>query len=120
MLNIHCRIAFVLSFLSLACPESMRITLDERLPPPGAEKSKYQAWGKSSIWAANLCVTSALKLAFSSICFTISSSVDPSSAVISARMVSSNRRLVSSVGWVPDCRAGGRGFESWPDQHSGS
>ena len=23
----------------------------------------------------------------------------------------------SSVGWVPDCRAGGRGFESWPDQY---
>ena len=29
-------------------------------------------------------------------------------------------RLASSVGWVPDCRAGGQGFEPWPDQHSGS
>ena len=28
--------------------------------------------------------------------------------------------LVSSVGWVPDCCAGGREFEPWPDQHSGS
>ena len=31
-----------------------------------------------------------------------------------------NRRLISSVGWVPDCRAGGQGFDPWPDQYSGS
>ena len=30
------------------------------------------------------------------------------------------RGLVSSVGWVPDCRAGGGGFEPRPDQYSGS
>ena len=30
-----------------------------------------------------------------------------------------NRRLVSSVGGVPDCLPGGPGFEPWPDQHSG-
>ena len=30
-----------------------------------------------------------------------------------------NRRLVSSVGRAPVCRAGGRGFKL-PDQHSGS
>ena len=30
------------------------------------------------------------------------------------------RRLVSSIGGVPDCRAGGRRFEPWLDQHSGS
>ena len=30
------------------------------------------------------------------------------------------RHLVSSIGWLPDCRAGGRRFEPWPDQHSGS
>ena len=27
---------------------------------------------------------------------------------------------VGSVGWVPDYRAGGRGFEPRPDQHLGS
>ena len=31
-----------------------------------------------------------------------------------------NRRPVSSVGRVPDYRAGGRGFEPRPDHHSGS
>ena len=31
-----------------------------------------------------------------------------------------NRRLVSSVGRAPVCRAGGRGFKPRPDQHSGS
>ena len=31
-----------------------------------------------------------------------------------------HRRPVSSVGRVPDYRAGGRGFKPWPDQHSGS
>ena len=31
-----------------------------------------------------------------------------------------DRRPVSSVGRVPDYRAGGRGFKSQPDQHSGS
>ena len=30
------------------------------------------------------------------------------------------RRPVSSVGRVPDYRAGGRGFKPQPDQHSGS
>ena len=28
--------------------------------------------------------------------------------------------IISSVGWVSDYRAGGLGFEPWPDQHSGS
>ena len=31
-----------------------------------------------------------------------------------------NSRPVGSVGCVPDYRAGGRGFEPRPDQHSGS
>ena len=31
-----------------------------------------------------------------------------------------NRRLVSSVGRAPVCRAEGRGFKPRPDQHSGS
>ena len=30
------------------------------------------------------------------------------------------RRPIFSVGRAPDCRAGGRGFKTWPDQHSGS
>ena len=30
------------------------------------------------------------------------------------------RRPVGSVGWAPDYRAGGRGFEPRPDQHLGS
>ena len=34
--------------------------------------------------------------------------------------ISGNRRPVSSVGRVPDYRAGGRGFKPWPDYHSGS
>ena len=29
-----------------------------------------------------------------------------------------NRRLISSVGKAPVCRAGGRGFKPRPDQHS--
>ena len=33
---------------------------------------------------------------------------------------SNNRRPVSSVGRVPDYRAGRRGFKPRPDQHSGS
>ena len=39
------------------------------------------------------------------------------SAVLTAP---ANRRPVSSVGRVPDYRAGGRGFKHRPDQHSGS
>ena len=35
--------------------------------------------------------------------------------VFAETVTESYRRLVSSVGWVPDCRAGGRWFESWPD-----
>ena len=31
-----------------------------------------------------------------------------------------NRRLVGSVGRALVYRAGGRGFEPWPDQNSGS
>ena len=34
--------------------------------------------------------------------------------------VGGNRRPVSSVGRVPDYRAGGRGFKPRPDHHSGS
>ena len=36
------------------------------------------------------------------------------------KLVIYNRRPVSSVGRVPDYRAGGRGFEPRPDHHSGS
>ena len=39
---------------------------------------------------------------------------------ITVRLQSDNRRPVSSVGRVPDYRAGGRGFKHRPDQHSGS
>ena len=31
-----------------------------------------------------------------------------------------SQRPISSVSWVSDHRAGGRGFEPWADQHSGS
>ena len=34
--------------------------------------------------------------------------------------MNSLKRLVGSVGRVPDLRAGGRGFKARPDQHSGS
>ena len=31
-----------------------------------------------------------------------------------------DHRPISSVGWVSDNRVDGRGFEPWPDKHSGS